>query len=180
MRRTRGNDTRRESAAQYAPGDLIQYKQGSPSLQGIPHDSTAVVVSADLRYNQLTVSTSHGDEVTYSPHLTATMTAQSKVYREEQQEYAPGDRIRMTEPGPPQGFRKGDFATIAAIGEAGGLEVRLDKGPTLQLTKEQARHIEYGYAVDSLKTGAPERVLISQESSRQAAPEVAYLTEGGK
>ena len=172
--------TNRKSAAQYAPGDLIQYKQGSPSLQGIPHDSTAVVVSADLRYNQLTVSTSHGDEVTYSPHLTATMTAQSKVYREEQQEYAPGDRIRMTEPGPPQGFRKGDFATIAAIGEAGGLEVRLDKGPTLQLTKEQARHIEYGYAVDSLKTGAPERVLISQESSRQAAPEVAYLTRTGR
>lgn len=108
------------------------------------------------------------------------MTAQSKVYREEQQEYAPGDRIRMTEPGPPQGFRKGDFATIAAIGEAGGLEVQLDKGPTLQLTKEQARHIEYGYAVDSLKTGAPERVLISQESSRQAAPEVAYLTRTGR
>jgi ATP-dependent exoDNAse (exonuclease V) alpha subunit len=155
--------TNRQSVAQYVPGDIIQYKQGSPSLQGIPNDSGAVIVSTNLKNNQLTVRTSHGDEVTYSPHLTKTMTAESKVYREEQQEYAQGDRIRLTEADPKQGIRKGDFATIAAVNDAGGLEVRLDKGKSAQLTIEQARHIEYGYAVDTLRTGAPERVLISSD-----------------
>ena len=169
-----------KSAAQYIPGDIIQYKQGSPSNQGIPHDSAAVVVNTDLKHNQLTVRTSHGDEVTYSPHLTSTMTAQSKVYREEHQEFAPGDRIRLTESSAAQALRKGEFGTIKSISEAQGVEIRLDKGATIELTKEQARHIEYGYAVDSLKTGAPERILISQDSSLDAASEVASLSRTGR
>ncbi len=172
--------TNRKSAAQYAPGDIIQYKQGSPSLQGIPVNSTAIVVSTDPKFNQLTVKTSHGDEVTYSPHLTTTMTAQSKVYREEQKEFAQGDRIRLTEPSAPQSFRKGDFGTITAMSEADGLEIRLDKGPTVQLTNDQPLYFEHGYAVDSIKTGAPERILISQDSSLQAASEVASLSRTGR
>ena len=165
-------------ATQYAPGDIIQYRQGSPASQGIPNNSTAVVVAADTRNNQLTVRTSHGDEVIYSPHLTTAMTAQSKVYREEPQEFAPGDRVRMTEPRASQGIRKGDFGTITAIGDT--LEVRLDKGESVQLTKEQAKHIEHGYAVDSLKTGAPDRVLISQDGSFQATSESISLSRTGR
>ncbi len=113
----------------------------------------------------------------YSPHLTKTMTAQSKVYREEHQEFAQGDRVRMTEASAAQGIRKGDFGTIAAIGDT--LEVRLDKGESVQLTKEQAKHIEHGYAVDSLKTGAPDNVLISQDDS-QATSEAVSLSRTGR
>ncbi len=114
-------------AAQYAPGDIIQYRQGSPNLEGIPKDSAAVVISTDPRNNKLTVQTSNGDEVIYSPHLTRTMTAQSKVYREEHQEFAQGDRVRMTEPNSSQGIRKGDFGTVTAIGD------------TLDVTSRQGR-----------------------------------------
>ncbi len=165
-------------AAQYAPGDIIQYRQGSPASQGIPSGSAAVVVATDTRNNQLTVSTSHGDEVIYSPHLTTAMTAQSKVYREEQQEFAQGDRVRMTEASATQGIRKGDFGTITSIGDT--LEVRLDKGESVQLTKERAKHIEHGYAVDSLRTGAPDRVLISQDGSFQAPSGAASLSRTGR
>ena len=166
-------------AAQYAPGDIIQYRQGSPASQGIPNDSAAVVVATDIRNNQLTVRTSHGDEVIYSPHLTTAMTTQSKVYREEHLEFAPGDRVRMTEPNASQGIRKGDFGTISAIGD--NLEVRLDKGESVRLTQEEAKHIEYGYAVDSLKTGAPGKVLFSNDGSSQATSEAVYLSvRGGK
>ena len=172
--------TNPKSAAQYNPGDIIQYRQGSPSHQGIPNDSAAVVVSTDPKFNQLTVRTSHGDEVTYSPHLTTTMTAQSKVYREEQQEFAQGERIRLTEANPKQGMRKGDFGTVTAINGAEGMEVRFDKGHTVQLTKEQAQHIEHGYAVDTLKTGAPERVLINQENPSNAMSEVASQARTGR
>ena len=164
-------------AAQYDPGDVIQYRQGSPASQGIPNESAAVVVATNTRTNQLTVRTSHGDEVIYSPHLTKTMTAQSKVYREEHQEFAPGDRVRMTEANTAQGIRKGDFGTITAIGDT--LDVRLDKGESAQLTKEQAKYIEHGYAVDSLKTGAPDKVLISQADS-EATSEAVSLSRTGR
>ena len=164
-------------AAQYTPGDIIQYRQGSPNLEGIPKASAAVVISTDPRNNQLTVQTSNGDEVIYSPHLTKTMTAQSKVYREEHQEFAQGDRVRMTEPNASQGIRKGDFGTVTAMGDT--LDVRLDKGETVRLTKEQARHIEHGYAVDSLKTGAPDKVLISQDGF-QTPSEAASLSRTGR
>ncbi len=170
--------TNRKLAAQYAPGDIIQYKQGSPRLEGIPNDSAAVVVSTNPKTNQLTVKTSNGDEVIYSPHLTKTMTAQSKIYREEHQEFATGDRVRMTEPSSSHGIRKGDFGTVTAIGDT--LDVRLDKGGNAQLTKEQAKHIEHGYAVDSLKTGAPNRVLISQDGPIQATSEAASLSRTGR
>lgn len=162
-------------AAQYVPGDVIHYRQGSPANQGIPNDSVAVVVSTDTKNNQLTVRTSHGDEVIYSPHLTRTMTAQSTIYRAEHQDFAQGDRIRMTESS--AGIRRGDFGTIISIGDT--LEVRLDKGESVQLTKQQAKHIEYGYAVDSLKTGAPDRVLISQ-GGYQPTPEAAFLSRTGR
>ncbi len=165
-------------ATQYTPGDIIYYRQGSPGIEGISHDSIAVVVSANAKYNQLTIQTSSGDEVTYSPHLTKTMTAQSKVYREEHQEFAQGDRIRMTEPSSSKGIRKGDFGTITAIGDT--LDVRLDKGENVQLTKEQAKHIEHGYAVDTLKTGAPNKVLISQDGTSQATSEAASLSRTGR
>ena len=65
------------------------------------------------------------------------MTAQSKVYREEHQEFAQGDRVRMTESNSSQGIRKGDFGTVTAIGDT--LDVSLDKGETVRLTKEQAQ-----------------------------------------
>ncbi len=165
-------------ATQYASGDIIQYRQGSPASQGIPNDSAAVVVATDTRNNQLTVKTYHGDEVIYSPHLTTAMTAQSKVYREEHQEFAQGDRIRMTGASGTQGTRKGDFGTITALGDK--LEVRFDKGESVQLSKEQAKHIEHGYAVDSLRTGPPGKVLFSQAGSSQATSEAVSLSRTGR
>ncbi len=55
----------------------------------------------------------------------------------------------------------------------------LDKGETVRLTKEQAKHIEHGYAVDSLKTGAPDKVLISQDGF-QTPSEAASLSRTGR
>ena len=147
-------------AVQYTPGDLIQYRQGSPTIDGIPHNSIGIVVSVDAKTNSLTVQTPSGDEATYNPRLTKTMTAQSTVYRQEQREIAPGDRIQFTEADSTRGIRNGELGTVMAISDANGLDVKLDKGTVVQLNAEQARHIEHGYAVESIKPGAPERVLI--------------------
>jgi conjugative relaxase-like TrwC/TraI family protein len=175
-------------AEQYTPGDRIQYRLGSLSLGGIAKDSVAIVVATDYKTNRLTVQTSAGDEVTYRPHLAKDMTAQSTVYREEQREIAPGDRIQINESYPKQGIRKGDLGTVTAISDTNDLDIRLDKGKSVQLNKEQAHHIEHGYAVQTLKAGVPERVLITQETlegqgdpvslSRNAREVSLYTSDG--
>jgi hypothetical protein len=168
-----------KSAAQYTPGDRIQYQRGSPNLEGIAHNSVAVVVATESRSNRLTVQTSSGDEVTYSPQLTRTMTAESKVYREEQREIAPGDRIQINEADPKQGIRKGDLGTVTAISETNELDVRLDRGKSVHLSEEQTRHIDYGYAVETIKAGAHERVLVTQETL-EGNREVAALSRNAR
>ncbi|XWK57080.1 hypothetical protein RBB73_00225, partial (plasmid) [Tunturiibacter empetritectus] len=116
------------------------------------------------------------------------MTAQSTVYREEQREIASGDRIQINESYPKQGIRKGDLGTVTAISDTNDLDIRLDKGKSVQLNKEQAHHIEHGYAVQNLKAGTPERVLITQETlegqgdpaslSRNAREVSLYTSDG--
>ena len=168
-----------KSAAQYTNGDRIQYREGSPNLEGIAHNSVAVVVATDPQSNRLTIQTSSGDEVTYSPHLTRTMTANSKVYREEEREIATGDRIQINEADPKQGIRKGDLGTVTAMNDRNELDVRLDKGREVRLNEEQARHIDYGYAVEGIKAGAPERVLVTQESL-DGIREIAMLSRNAR
>jgi len=166
-------------AAQYTPGDLIQYRQGSPTIDGIPHNSIGTVVSVDAKTNSLTVQTPSGDEATYNPQLTKTMTAESTVYRQEPREIAPGDHIQFTEADSTLGIRKGELGTVRAISDANDLDVKLDKGAVVQLNAEQARQIEHGYAVESIKPGAPERVLFTQEAAVNER-EAALLSRQGR
>jgi hypothetical protein len=126
----------------------------------------------------LTIQTSAGDEVTYSPDLTKAMTSQSTIYREEQREIAIGERIQLNETISTKGIRKGDFASVTAISESDDLEVRTDKGSNIRLDPQEALHIEHGYAVEALRTGAPERVLISQENI--AGQEVSTLSRNAR
>jgi hypothetical protein len=66
-----------------------------------------------------------------------------------------------------------------AIRDAHDLDVKLDKGTMVELNAEQARHIEHGYAVGSIKPGAPERVLFTQEANVNER-EVASLSREGR
>ena len=165
-------------AAEYTPGDLIQYRQGSPTIDGIPHNSIGTVVLVDAKTNSLTVQTPSGDEATYNPNLTKTMTAESTVFRQEQREIAPGDRIQFSEADAARGIRKGDLGTVMAISDANGLDMKLDKGTMVQLNAEQARHIDCGYAVESIKPGAPERVLFTQEAAVNEREAVSLSRQG--
>jgi conjugative relaxase-like TrwC/TraI family protein len=166
-------------AAQYTPGDLIQYRQGSPTIDGIPHNSIATVVSFDAKNNSLTVQTPSGDEATYNPHLTKAMTTESTVYRQERREIAPGDRLQFTKADSTRGIHKGELGTVMAISDANNIDLKLDRGTTFQLNAEQARHIDHGYAVESIKPGAPERVLFTQEATVNER-EAASLSRQGR
>jgi hypothetical protein len=160
-------------AANYARGDEIHYKAGSPAEHGIFDNSTATVLSVDARANTLTVATRDGSETSYNPALLKKQSGQSTVYREEQRDLAPGERIQLNYRDRDAHIRSGDFATVERIAENNALSVRLDNGKSVELDSEMARHIEYGYAVETAQRAAVNRVLVTADASQLAQQQEA-------
>ncbi len=161
-------------AANYAHGDEIHYKAGSPAEHGVANNSTATVVYVVPRTNTLIVATRDGNEVSYNPALLKKLTAQSTVYREEQREVAVGERIRFTDSDRDANIRSGDFATVERIAENNSLSVRLDNGKSVELGAARARHIEYGYAVDIAHGVSADRVLVTGDAVQLAQQYEAF------
>ena len=160
-------------AANYTPGDEIHYKAGSLVEHGIADNSTVTVLSVDARANTLTIATRDGNETSYNPALLKKQTAQSTVYREEQRDLAVGERIALTASDRDAHIRSGDFATVERIGEDGTPSVRLDNGKSLELEPQMARHIEYGYVVETAQRAPVDRVLVTGEASQLAQQQEA-------
>lgn len=155
-------------AANYAPGDRIEFRAGNEQ-HGIARGSSATVVAVQAKQNQLTIRKGDGEEVSYNPALLKGTTVQSTVYREARREIAVGERIQFTAPNKDQGIRTRSLATVEKIAENGALTVKQDNGKRVELDPEKARHIEYGYAVDGSKAVPAHRVLVSIAG----APEIA-------
>ncbi len=156
-------------AGNYRPGDEIHFRIGSPALEGIPHNSVAQVLEVDAGRNMLTIETADGGQVIYDPAQLRSQTNQSKVYREEMREMAAGERIRFTAPEKENHVRSGVFATVERIEP--DLSVRLDNGKSVDLDTESARHIDYGYAVESAANLAADRVILTGEAAQLAGLE---------
>ena len=160
-------------AANYAPGDEIHYRAGSPVEHGISNNSTATVLSVDARANTLTVVTRDGNETSYNPGVLKKQTMESAVYREEHRDIAVGERITFTAKHRDPHIRSGDLATVERIGKDNGLSARLDNGKFVELDADQARHIEYGYAVGTAQRASVDRVLITGDASQLAQQQEA-------
>src|ERR1039458_4077029 len=102
---------------------------GSPTHEGIPHNSMVPVLEVDADRNTLTIETADGGQVTYNPAQLQSQTNQTTVYREEIREVAVGERIRFTASEKDNHIRPGDFATVERIDP--DLSVRLDNGKTV-------------------------------------------------
>lgn len=139
-------------ASQYTPGDLIRYRQGSPALDGIPHNSTATVLSV--------TASRRGDVQPTSP------------------QDDDGREYRLPATDAEQGIRKGELGTITAITDT--FNVKLDKGSDVRLNADQARYLEHGYAVESIKAGAPERILFTHEAAANEREIVSFSRHGRK
>jgi conjugative relaxase-like TrwC/TraI family protein len=161
-------------AANYAPGDQIHYKVGSPTEHGIADNSTGIVLSVDARANMLTVSTRDGNEASYNPALLRKLTGQSTVYREEQRDVAAGERILFTESDRDTHTRFGDLATVERIGNDRMLAVRLDNGRSVELSPDQAQHIDYGYAVNTVPRTGMDRILMTGDAAQLAEQQEAF------
>ena len=165
----------------YQPGDKIQYKIGSPGLDGIPHDSQATVVSTSSRGNLLSVRfDATREEVSYNPAQLRIQTRESHVYQVETRELAEGERIRFTRYDKDLSVRSGDLGTIARITQDQSITVRLDSGKTVEVPPEKAQHIDYGYAVDGMKNVLAERIMATGDSvthqNFQSTPSKAELS----
>jgi hypothetical protein len=154
-------------AGNYRPGDEIHFRTGSPVHEGIPHNSMARVLEADIGRNTLTIETADGGQVTYNPALLRSQTNQSTVYREETREMAVGERIRFTASEKENHIRTGDFATVEQIEP--DLSVRLGNGKSVDL--DAARHIDYGYAIETAGNIAADRIILTGEAAQLAGLE---------
>jgi hypothetical protein len=152
-------------ATNYAPSDEIRFRKGSLERHSIADNSSVTVLSVDRQSNGLTVETSTGHHVSYDPASLTRQIAQSAIYREEEREFAAGDRIQFSVSDREVGVRKGTFGAIERIAEDNAISVRLDNGKVVELTPEKSRHIDYGYAVESAQHLSADRVLITGSPS---------------
>jgi len=162
-------------AASYSPGDQIHYRTGSPSIEGIPHNSAATVLDTNAEKNLLTVETRDGEQVSYNPVQLKQQTRQSTVYRQEELDLAVGDRITFTTPDRENRIRSGDFATLERIGDNNALTVRMDNGREVTLDTDKA-HIDYGYTVEKAQRLSADRIVLTGDSA-QLAEQQAALTK---
>jgi len=163
-------------AASYSPGDQIHYRTGSPSIEGIPHDSAATVLSTNAKKNLLTIETRDGEQVSYNPIQLRQQTKQSTVYQEGELDLAVGERITFTRPDRENRIRSGDFATLEKVGDNNALTVRTDNGREVTLDAEKAKHIDYGYTVERAKRLSADRIVLTGDSA-QLAEQQAALTK---
>ena len=161
-------------ATNYAPGDLIRYRTGNAE-EGIAANSSARVLAVDANKNLLTIETRDGDQIAYDPAGLRAVTAKSTVYGEGVRELAAGERIRLTSALSEHG-RNRDFATVERIAGDNSLSIRLDNGKTIELNADQARHIEYGYAVANARGVSADRVILTEA----AMPDVAALSHAAR
>jgi hypothetical protein len=148
---------------------VIRYgSKGSDEL-GVAPNTYGAVTGVDAEKNLITVTGADNSPRVYNPATEWQMRLKATVYSPEERELAEGERIQLTRSEWDQGIRVGNLATIEHINEDGGVSVRVDSGATLQLTPEQAQHVEYGYAIESTKRLAVDRVILSGEAEQITA-----------
>jgi conjugative relaxase-like TrwC/TraI family protein len=156
-------------AANYEVGDVIRYGTKGNDELGISPNTYGTVTAVEAEKNLIIVIGADDSPRVYNPATEWQMRLKATVYSPEERELAVGERIQLTRSGWDQGIRVGNLATIEQIHEDGALSVKVDSGASLQLTPEQAQHVEYGYAIESTKRLAVDRVILSGEAEQITA-----------
>lgn len=156
-------------AANYEVGDVIRYgSKGSDELGIFPH-TYGTVTGVDAEKNLITVTGADDSPRVYNPATEWQMRIKATLYSPEDRELAEGERIQFTRSEWGQEIRAGNLATIEQIHDDGALSVKVDSGVTLQVTPEQAQHVEYGYTVESTKRLSVDRVILSGKAEHITA-----------
>jgi len=153
----------RTFAGAYEPGqDIVHYHRDS-KVYGVRKGDYARVQSVDRKENTLTVVFQDGRELTYNP----TRLSGVSIYREDERQFAPGDRIQFRAPFADKRVANGELGTIEQIEES-KFAVALDNGRKVSLDSQTFRHLDYGYAVTSHSSQGQtvDRVLIHADTNQ--------------
>ena len=133
----------RQWAERYEQGDIIRYSRTSKAI-GIKTGEYVRVIEKNSSRNTLTVERGNGEQVSYDPKRLSGVS----VYREAKQEFSVGDRIQFTAPNKKQGIANRELGIIEQLTEK-QMRVHLDSGKRIEVSPNEQRHFDYGYAVTS-------------------------------
>jgi ATP-dependent exoDNAse (exonuclease V) alpha subunit len=155
----------KEHAGNYQASDVVYYSRGSKA-HGIAARSYVYVESSHHERNQVTVRTEDGRQATYSPSRLRGV----EVFKEEQREFAQGDRIQFKAIDRDRKIANGALGTIAQLAPDGRAHIKMDDGQEFSAAIRTLRHIEYGYATTSHSSqGATvDTVLVNVNTQRSA------------
>jgi len=152
----------RTFAGAYQPGqDIIHYHRDS-KVFGVKRDEYARVTAVDRKENTLTVAFENGRELTYNPIRLSGVS----VYREEERQFAAGDRVQFRAPYRDKRIANGELGTIEKI-EQDKYSIALDNGRKIGIDSKSFRQIDHGYALTSHSAQGQtvDRVLIHADVS---------------
>ncbi|MDE0035586.1 MAG: relaxase domain-containing protein [Deltaproteobacteria bacterium] len=133
-------------ASSYSVGDTVISNRKYKTL-GVDKGDQREVLRVDQKYNVVWLGTEKGDPVAWRPHLIAAAKGGVEVYRSEEMELRPGDRVRWTRNDPGSGLANGETAVVKSV-EKDGVRFGLEDGSTARLAGEdpQLRHLDRGWA----------------------------------
>ena len=134
----------RQWAAQYEPGDVVRYSQGSKVL-GIEPGEYARVENLDAKENRITIERESGEHQSYDPRRLSGVA----VHHESERVFSPRDRVQFTAPSKELHLANRELGTIEKINAAGDVAIRLDSGREVRFNVGEYPHLDHGYAVTS-------------------------------
>jgi ATP-dependent exoDNAse (exonuclease V) alpha subunit len=156
--------SQRSHAQNYEVGNVVRFTRGSRRME-IEKGAYAVVERAGSDAGRLSVVLNEERRFDYSPKRLSGV----EVFRAEQRQIAPGERIQFRAPERTLKFANGEFATIIALDERTA-RIRTEDGRVVDAHANCLRHIDYGYASTSHSSqGATvDRVIVNIDTMRSA------------
>ncbi len=150
-------------AGRYAVDDVLRYSKSSKL--GVTTGEYARVTHADPQTNDLTVQRADGSTLTYNARRLQGVS----VYRDTERPFAVGDRVQFTAPVSRVANR--ELGTVKAI-TPDTVKVKLDDGRVVRMSRDEAIHLEHGYATTSYSSQCltVDRMLLYINPDRAGAP----------
>ena len=155
--------------ASYEVGDVVRYGSKGGDELVISPNTYGTVTAVEVERNLIPVTGADDSPRVNNPSTKWQMRLKATVYSPGERELAEGERIQLIRSEWDQGLRVGHLATIEHIHEDGGLSIKVDLRASRRITPEQAQHVEYGYAIESTKRLAVDRVILSGEAEQITA-----------
>jgi len=136
----------RKLAQNYDVGDKVGYLYGS-TKHGIEVGEYLRVTKVDVSSNNITVAKNNGQEITYNPEK---LYGIKDVYKNEEREFATGDKIVFKEKNKELEINSGSIAKVERV-NGNSLLVNMENGDRKLLEVKDLKHTDHAYCMTSHK-----------------------------